>query len=283
MKLIPLRTAAIAGTCAVALSFVALPAWASPTVSSSSTIAAASVSGSGDDATGDPSTGDEAEHESEDESDDLADDSTGGASDGSSLPAEQGHPALRLERTTISPAELAKHGVTAVATGLTPGVRYQPFWSSTQMGDTIKGPRKADGKGTLTFTWKPGKTRASEPTTWTIGVGGVETDMTNVTQTLVVKYGSDLTWGGATRHGSTVTLRASLDREGRSGKDAAWKKVPVAFQKQVGDVWVTVRTKRTNGNGVAKVTVKAEAGTVWRVVVDGTSTVAGSKTKGHRR
>lgn len=314
MNLVPLRTAAIAGTCAVALAFVALPAQAAtlssfshsadssstPTGTESSSTPTDTASAASDDpgtAVGDDGTsagdsgteaGDDGTDASDDNGDDQSDDQGGDDADGSSsapvaLAAEQGTPTQTFRQTVLLPREVRTRGIKVVYSGLTRKAHYQPYFSGGQGGGSIGEVRKANGKGELTLTFHPRddlRWMTQLGATFVIGLRGVDTDL-DLTQRIEVKYDSDVALV-TKRHGDHVSLAVSVDHQTKSGKDAAWKKVKVDFQKKVGTKWVTVKTVRTGADGVAK--TKVEAGkSEWRAVVSSGRTVAGTTTRGHRR
>jgi hypothetical protein len=267
VNLTPFRTALIAGGCAVALSFAALPAHASTTtaVENGPTSTSASV-----ETTPAPA-------------DDVTPAPTATPTE-AAKPAEKGHPKQVFADTTIEPRVITKHGVHVVYTGLTAHARYQPFYSTGESGGPLGHVRKADAKGRLVVNYhftKQEKALVALGATYSFGLTGVDTQL-QLTKTIEVKYDSDLVWHAPVRHGKTVTLSASVDKAGATGKDKAWKKVVVLFQKQDGADWVTVEKDRTDAKGLAKVTVKSGTA-VWRAVVDSTRTVSGSTSKGHKK
>lgn len=286
MNLIPLRTVVVAGTCAVALSFVALPAYADDPSSDSGTNPSTTETvvmpnpsdtdmGVTDDS-GAMNNGAAAD-------DSAAGDDTSGVME-APLPAEQGRPKQRFAATVMAPAVIAKKGITVEYTGLTAGKSYQPFYSTGRSGGELGSVRKASSKGVVSFTYKFDRTEkkqfAALGAVYTVGLLGQDTDL-RLTQEIAVKYDSDLTWHAAERHAGKVTLSVSVDRAGASGKDSAWQKAKVAFQKKVGTTWKTVKTVRTNAAGDAETTVKASVAT-WRAVVKAGSTVSGSTSRGHK-
>ena len=295
MNLIPVRTAVIAGTCAIALSFVAVPAFAED---GSSSMAASPEPGDGS-TMGDD--GSEAGDGTEDSTDESSDDSTGdtaddGIDDGSDAddpaattatpPAEHGTPRHHLRDGTLEPREVVKKGIRVEYTGLTAHASYQPFYSTGQSGGSIGDPVEANGKGTIVFTWHPASGTknpfAHAGARYSLGLMGTDTQLSLLDE-ITVGYDSDLVWKPAKRHHGTVTLEVHADHAKPSGsKDAAWKKVRVEFQKKVGDTWVTVTTKKTNAHGVAKAVFVAGKH-VWRAVVESKGTVLGSTTKGHKK
>lgn len=294
MNLIPLRTAVIAGTCAIALSFVAVPAFAATTPDGASCVILDSSDPSYDPACVEmpDASGDDSSSMSDDSSsmgdDSSADDSS--AEDGTPavteapLPAEQGKPAQHFAATVFAPSVIAKRGITVRYTGLTAGKSYQPFYSTGQSGGELGKVRKANGKGVIAFTYKFDKSEKQQfaklGAVYTIGLLGQETDL-RLTQEITVKYDSDLHWHAADRHGKKVTLSVSVDRAGASGDDSDWKKAKVVFQKKVGTKWVAVRTVKTDADGDASATFTSTV-KVWRAVVESSSTVHGSTSRGHR-
>ncbi|GAA2753994.1 hypothetical protein [Amnibacterium kyonggiense] len=317
MHLSALRTAAIAGSCAIALSFVALPAHAvtvsafshsgseSGTSSSDSATTSTDDSGTaaGDDGTateaGDGNGGAEAgddngsdatddgtdagDDQGDDASDDQGGDTGGSASTPVALPAEQGTPTQTFRDTVLLPKELRTRGIKVVYSGLTRKAHYQPYFSGGQSGGPISEVKRANGNGSLTLVIRPRKDLAWMSTlgaSFVIGLRGVDTDL-DLTQQIQVKYDSDAALT-TERHGKRVALAVSVDRETESGRAAAWKKVQVHFQKKVDGTWVTVKTTRTDAKGVAKATVKAGKAE-WRAVVAAGKKVAGKTTRSHRR
>jgi hypothetical protein len=316
MHLSALRTAAIAGSCAVALSFIALPAQAVPVSSfshsgsessssdSSSPPADAanpstddSVSTTGDDAAagdGTPQAGDDdateageddgtADDDGTDASDDQGDDASGTTTAPVVLAAEQGTPTQTFRQTVLLPKEIRTKGIKVVYSGLTRKADYQPYFSNGRSGGPIGGVRKANGKGVITLTIHPRKDLAWMTTlgaSFVVGLRGVDTDL-DLTQQIEVKYDSDIALS-TKRHGKRVALTVSVDHETESGEDAAWKQVKVRFQKKVGTKWATVRTVRTDAKGHARAEVEAGR-SEWRAVVASGETVAGTTTRSHRR
>ena len=296
MNLVPLRAAVIAGTCAVALSFVAVSAFAdTPTddPSGTSTSSPTSSDSTGTDAgTEDPTTDSSTDTPtpavSDDSSEDVSDDSSDDAGESSGvtdlLPNEAGHPRLHVGHGNVDLRDFLSHGVRVALTGLTPGYSYQPFYGTANSGDVIGKPRTADSHGQIGFTWKPDRSRTgfSKPGEYTLGLAGTQTSLM-ITTTIVVKRDSDLVWLPAKRTGHTVTLSVSADHAPASGgKDVKWKKVKVDFQKKVGSTWVTVTTAKTNDHGVAKATF-VSGKQIWRAVIDATAAVFGSTTKAHTK
>lgn len=316
MKFLPFRTAVIAGTCTVALSFVALPAHAAVPFADMSTSTSTTDSGNTsdstttgvvdnsttdatttDDSTTDATdaTDDDGTDATDDDGTDVSDDDGSDATDDSGddtsapvvapLPAEKGTPKADYSDTVLTPKEITKKGIKVVYTGLTAGAKYQPYYAvPDRFGDTYGTELTASKKGTLTvtFTWK--KERPSFNTlgaVYVIGLLGVDTDL-RLEQTISVKYDSDLTWNAAERHGKKVTLSVSVDKDDAKGRSSDWKKTAVEFQKKVGTTWVTVKTVKTNAKGTAKVTIKAGVST-WRAVLAGSSTVIGATSKGHKK
>ena len=312
MNLIPLRTAAIAGACTVALSFVALPARAAvpfddlntsttsdttpapdstdstPAPDSTDSTPADDSSVTDDTGTDDTSATDDSGDMTDDSGDDVGDDD--GSDDSSdpttvtpALPKEKGSPKQHFEQTVFTPKEIATKGLKITYTGLTAGKSYQPFEATENSGGELTDAKKADKKGTLTVHYKFKKSEESFTTlgaTYAIGLNGVDTDV-QLRQTITVKYDSDLTWNAAARHGGKVTLSVNVDKDNAAGKSADWKKADVDFQKKVGSKWVTVKTVKTNAKGVATATVKSGR-SVFRAVLDAGKTVIGATTKGHR-
>jgi hypothetical protein len=201
MNLIPLRNAAIAGTCAVALSFVALPAYASVSTDAGSSSCTTSDT-SGDSTTGDDDSTDTSQVGTDDSSstdvttpddtmmtgipvtdttstdssmtpalraydDTAATDDTCDSDDDSDatatapLPAEKGTAKQHFAQTVFTPKEIAKKGIKVEYTGLTAGKTYQPFESTGQSGGPIGDVRTASKKGTITFTYKFAKAEKS--------------------------------------------------------------------------------------------------------------------------
>lgn len=299
MNLFPLRTAVIAGTCAIALSFTALPAFAATTPDGSACTVLDSSdpaydptcveASDGAAATDYPQEDDGADQNAGDTIDDsgamnngapAGDDTSGVAV---ALPAEQGKPKQHFAATVLAPAVIAKKGITVRYTGLTPRKSYQPFYSTGQSGGELGKVRTASSKGVIAFTYTFDKSEKKQFATlgavYTIGLLGQDTDL-RLTQEIAVKYDSDLTWHAADRHAGKVTLSVSVDRAGASGRDSAWSKARVAFQKKVGTTWKTVATVRTDAKGDAEATVRSSSAT-WRAVVRAGTTVSGSTSRGH--
>lgn len=291
MNLIPLRTAAIAGTCVVALSFISLPAFAvdapvtdpgttqptdEPTVAPTDDSTTAPT----DDSTAGADDGSEV---GDDNGSDSTDDD-GDASPVATLPAEKRTPKQHFAQTVFTPKEIAKKGIKVEYTGLTAGKEYQLFESTGQSGGPLADAKKASNKGTLKFTYRFSRSErsfAALGAVYTIGLDGIDTDL-RLTQEIAVKYDSDLTWNTAERHGKKVTLSVSVDKDDAAGESSDWKKVAVAFQKKVRTTWVTVKTVKTNKKGTAKLTLKAGVST-WRAVLAGSTTVIGATSGGHRK
>lgn len=120
----PLRAAVIAGTCVVALSLVALPAFAdvAPGMSADPTVQAGPVPT--DDAS-DTTTDDSGDVADDDTSTDDSTDTT--AAPVVTLPAEKGKPKQHFADTVFTPKEIAKKGLRVTFTGLTAGKTYQPL------------------------------------------------------------------------------------------------------------------------------------------------------------
>lgn len=323
MNLVPLRTAVIAGTCAVALSFTTVPAFAvvSTAAGSSSCTAAGTSSddtSSEDTSADDPGSTDDGPvaasdgsapgdttpivspaYRADDDSGDSADtdDTCAGDDDGTDdsgstapvvvapLPAEQGTPKASYSDTVFTPKAIRSRGIRVVYSGLTAGAEYQPFFFVPgRFGDSYGRALTASKKGTVTvrFAWKKVQPSFLElGAVYDIGLRGVDTEL-NLTREITVKYDSDLIWHAAERHGRKVVLSVSVDRDGAKGTSSDWKKVPVAFQKKVGTRWVTVKTVRTNGKGVARTRITAGV-SAWRAVVAGSGTVVGATSAGHRK
>ena len=306
MNLIPMRTAVIAGTCAIALSFVAVPAFAAPTSISGTSCVTDQNDPSydstcldtpdptvTDDTTADTTDDSSADDSSADDPSSMGDDTSAddpSADDGTPvetaapLPAELGKPKQAFAATVFAPSVIAKKGITVHYTGLTAGASYQPFYSTGQSGGELGKLRTANGKGAISFTYKFSKSEKKQlaklGAVYTIGILGQDTDL-RLTKQITVKYDSDLTWHAADRHGKKVTLSVSVDRAGASGEDSDWSRAKVAFQKKVGTAWVTVKTVKTDSDGDAKATFRAKVN-VWRAVVKSGTTVFGSTSKGHR-
>lgn len=294
MNLISLRTAVIAGTCAVALSFVAVPAFADVDpgtgldTSTSQTTDPASTDPTATDPT--DATDDDGMDDSGDVSDDDASDTStqnGGATAApvATLPAEQGKPKQHFAHTVFTPKEIAKKGIKVEYTGLTAGATYQPFYSTGQSGGELTDPKTASKKGTVSFTYKLSKAEKKSfgalGAVYTIGLRGEQTAL-DLTQQISVKYDSDLTWKPAERHGGKVTLTVSVDKDDAAGKAGDWKKAEVEFQKKVGTTWVTVKTVKTNAKGVASATITSGK-KVWRAVLETSRTVIGATSAGHTK
>jgi hypothetical protein len=285
MNLPVLRTAVLAGGCALALAFV-------PMTATAAVLPASEPGSHGRTSTDDPTTNATSDDSTDDGSADDASDDQGaddqGADDqGADDQGEDGHGRSaerhgakgRVDDDTVAPHELERDGVKVVFTGLTPRARYQPYWTDGTTTGSIGGARKADDRGVLRFSWKPAKNRVATGT-FQVGLQGVDT-VYDSTRTVEVKYDSDLSLERADRHGKRVSLTAEATRTTRSGASSTpWKRVEVDFQKRVGTTWVTVATDETDARGVATATVRADAH-VWRAVVDGTATVFGSRTKAH--
>jgi hypothetical protein len=310
VNLIPLRTAVIAGTCAVALSFVALPAHAGTITSSGAGSSAAATpfevsptdeptteptdDGSTptdgattptDDSGAEDTTGDDS---GSDVADDQGDES--GSDDAPApvetpvvLPAEKGTPKQTFQQTVFLPKTIATRGIHVVYSGLTPKAKYQPYYNGGQFGGELGHVKKANAKGVVNFVYhfsKADKWMTKLGASYGVGLLGLQTDL-RLERQVEVKYDSDVALA-TERHGKKVALAVSVEKAGVSGKNSAWKKVSVEFQKKTGTKWVTVKTVKTNSKGVAKATVKARK-SMWRAVVDSGTNVAGTTTKGHRK
>ncbi|MFD1720690.1 hypothetical protein [Amnibacterium endophyticum] len=291
MNLVPLRAAAVAGTCAIALSFVSLPAQAAPLVAApASGSAAAQMSSSGGDdhadEQGDDSTSEESgDSPSEQESDDASEQESDDSADETpaTLPAEQGTPKQDFRSTVLLPKEVATRGIKVRYSGLTPKANYQPYWSGGEMGGELTKLKKANGKGVIVLTIRPGKDLVwmkQLGSEFTVGLIGQDTEL-NLSQQIQIKYDSDVALT-TKRHGKKVLLAVTAERETTSGHQAPWKKVRVLLQKKTDAGWKTVRTLRTNSHGLATAKVKSGK-TLWRAVAASTKHIAGATTKGHRR
>lgn len=295
MNLIPLRTAVIAGTCAVALSFVALPAFADvdPGTGIDTTTSQTTDQASPDPAATDP-TDETIDDDGMDDSGDVTDDNGSDTSTENgeataapvvTLPAEKGAPKQHFADIVFTPKEIAKKGIKIEYTGLTAGATYQPFYSTGQSGGELTDPKKASKKGTISFTYRLSKAEKKSfgalGAVYTIGLRGDETAL-NLTQLISVKYDSDLTWKPAERHGGKVTLTVSVDKDNAAGKAGDWKKAEVEFQKKVGTEWVTVKTVKTNAKGIASATITSGK-KVWRAVLQTSHTVIGATSAGHKK
>lgn len=299
MNLIPLRTAVIAGTCAVALSFVALPAFADVDPNMASDPSASQTVDSTDPASADPTATDPTDATVDDGMDDSGEvgddngsdtstddgDATATAAPVVSLPAEKGTPKQHFADTVFTPKEITKKGIKVEYTGLTAGATYQPFYSTGQSGGELTDPKKASTKGTISFTYRLSKAGKKSfgalGAVYTIGLRGNDTSL-DLTQQISVKYDSDLTWKPAERHGGKVTLTVSVDKDDAAGKAGDWKKAEVDFQKKVGTTWVTVKTVKTNAKGVASATITSGK-KVWRAVLVTSRTVIGATSAGHKK
>lgn len=309
MNLIPLRTAAIAGTCAVALSFVALPAYAAVPFDEMSSTTDSSQTTAPDDTATVPTDDSTTPTDDSTTDDSTTDDSTTGTDDGSdvsddngsdsdstddgnddttpvvTLPAEKGKPKAHYVDTVLTPKAIAKKGVKVVYTGLTAGKKYQPYYFVPEaFGDSYGKELTASKKGTLTvtYTWKKVEPSFDKlGAVYDVGLLGVDTAYREYHE-IAVKYDSDLKWNAAVRHGKKVTLSVSVDKDDAKGKSSDWKKTSVEFQKKVGTKWVTVKTVKTNAKGSAEVTLKAGVST-WRAVLAGSTTVIGATSHGHRK
>jgi hypothetical protein len=282
VNLIPMRAAVIAGTCAVALSFTALPAHADDAVPpSTSGTAQTTPAPAATDTTVDGGTVVTAPP-SEGTPDPVA--TQAPAVTPTPLAAEKGTPKQRFTDTTLTPRSAAKHGVHAVYSGLTPGATYQPYYSSGRSGGELGVLRTATATGTIDFLYhfdSSEKAFTEVGARYAVGLLGLETKL-RLTKQIAVKYDSDIRWQPAERDGKKVTLSAVVEKTGASGTEKAWKRAAVRFQKKVGSSWVTVKSDRTNADGLAIVTISSTV-RVWRAVVDATSTVFGTPTKSHRK
>jgi hypothetical protein len=235
--------------------------------------------GTTDDSTTDDSTTDDSSTDDSTTDDSSTDDSTTGTTT-TVLPDEKGKPKEALA-DQISIKKFKKSGITVVFSGLTKGDSYQPYFSTSAEGDTIGGAKKASSTGVITVVWKPGKTFAV-PAQFNVGLAGNDTNL-NIRDSFKVRYGTELSWSSAShRDGKSVTLTATVKHDNTKGKATVWSKAVVKFQEKVGSKWKTVKTDKSNSDGVASVTVKAGKHS-WRAIVAVTKKYAADATGSHKK
>lgn len=99
-----------------------------------------------------------------------------------------------------------------------------------------------------------------------IGLLGLDPDL-RLTQLASVEYDSDLAWKPTERHGGKVTLSVSVDKDDADGESIDRKKAKVDFQKKVDTTWVTVKTVKTNAEGIASATI-TYGRKVWATLIE---------------
>ncbi|MGN6446143.1 hypothetical protein [Amnibacterium sp.] len=185
----------------------------------------------------------------------------------------------------VTVSEFIHAGVTAKFAHLTPGGSYQLVFAEPGEGGPVGGTLTADSSGHLTAKYvatDPGKKyRADlvgdryELSLWSGGT-------TVVSETFAVRLGSEVRFDRAHRSGHELTLRATAKHwVAGTEKFAAWRSATVRFQEKVKGAWHTVKSARTNAEGVAAVTVKTGRH-LWRAVVSGTTTVWTTRTGTHK-